>query len=267
MQQSTWIDGLLRDSAALSLRIIVRTTGSGGAQVPFQSSHAFQETPVCGQPAPANDSHDCSNSAKRLYHRCDRLRLAAIPPLTPGQETQRACYAANTGTVKPCCHMSIETLNTGTISRLLNRRLRYLWFLFKRLALQILAITIASTMRFSSSLVTTLLAVSAYAVSSDSTIIQRQSSSESDYKIGFTPLKTNWTDKVGTNPWPEYPRPRLQRSNWKNLNGVWRYRNATSASKDSPPFGERLENPVLVPFCLESALSGKYAFEYDRQIG
>lgn len=70
-------------------------------------------------------------------------------------------------------------------------------------------------------------------------------------------MKTNWTDKVGTSPWPEYPRPRLQRSDWKNLNGVWRYRDAKNASQDVPPFGERLEQPVLVPFCLESALSGE----------
>lgn len=77
-----------------------------------------------------------------------------------------------------------------------------------------------------------------------------------DYKVGFTPLKTNWTDGVGEHPWPEYPRPRMKRLNWKNLNGVWRYRNSTNGSVESPPFGEKLENPVLVPFCLESALSG-----------
>ncbi len=79
---------------------------------------------------------------------------------------------------------------------------------------------------------------------------------EAGYKLGFTPLKTPWTDKVGTNPWPEYPRPRLQRSAWKNLNGVWRYRNADDNALSNPPFGETLEKLVLVPACLESALSG-----------
>jgi hypothetical protein len=77
-----------------------------------------------------------------------------------------------------------------------------------------------------------------------------------DYKVGPITLDTPWTNKVGTNPWQDYPRPRLQRSQWKNLNGVWRYRNAAKGDLDSPPFGQRLENPVLVPFCLESALSG-----------
>lgn len=84
----------------------------------------------------------------------------------------------------------------------------------------------------------------------------RQNTNDTGYKVGPTPLKTNWTDTVGTNPWPEYPRPLLQRSAWKNLNGVWRYRNTDSGSLASPPFGQQLENPVLVPFCLESALSG-----------
>ncbi|KAI4613533.1 uncharacterized protein J4E87_009834 [Alternaria ethzedia] len=32
--------------------------------------------------------------------------------------------------------------------------------------------------------------------------------------------------------------------------------NTTNGSDASPPFGQTLENPVLVPFCLESALSG-----------
>lgn len=90
------------------------------------------------------------------------------------------------------------------------------------------------------------------------TLNTRQSNNDSDYKIGHTPLKTQWTDTVGTNPWPEYPRPRLQRSAWKNLNGVWRYRNTDNTTLSNPPFGETLENSVLVPFCLESALSGKH---------
>jgi hypothetical protein len=91
----------------------------------------------------------------------------------------------------------------------------------------------------------------------ESKIYPRQSNS-TEYKVGYTPLKTDWTDIVGTNPWPEYPRPRLQRSEWKNLNGVWGYMNTTNGSDTSPPFGQRLENPVLVPFCLESALSGQF---------
>lgn len=72
------------------------------------------------------------------------------------------------------------------------------------------------------------------------------------------PLTTPWTDKVGTNPWPEYPRPQMQRSQWQNLNGVWQYRNASSLSEmKNPPFGQELGQEVLIPSCLESGLSGK----------
>jgi hypothetical protein len=53
--------------------------------------------------------------------------------------------------------------------------------------------------------------------------IAPRQNNNTDYKIGNITLDTPWTDKVGINPWPEYPRPRLQRTLWKNLNGVWRY--------------------------------------------
>ncbi|PIG82137.1 hydrolase, partial [Aspergillus arachidicola] len=77
------------------------------------------------------------------------------------------------------------------------------------------------------------------------------------YAVKEPPLTTPWTDKAGTNPWPEYPRPQLERSEWKNLNGIWQYQDAQSlAALDSPPFGQPLAHEVLVPSCLESGLSG-----------
>lgn len=79
------------------------------------------------------------------------------------------------------------------------------------------------------------------------------------YALKQPPLTTPWTDKVGTDPWPEYPRPQMQRSAWQNLNGVWQYRNASGLSEVSnPPFGQDLGQEVLVPSCLESGLSGKW---------
>lgn len=78
------------------------------------------------------------------------------------------------------------------------------------------------------------------------------------YALKEPPLTTPWTDQVGTDPWPEYPRPQLQRSRWQNLNGVWQYRNASSLDEVSnPPFGQDLGQEVLVPSCLESGLSGR----------
>jgi hypothetical protein len=78
-----------------------------------------------------------------------------------------------------------------------------------------------------------------------------------EYSVKTPPLDTDWTYKVGTSPWPEYPRPQLTRDRWKNLNGVWSYRNAKSAEEvNSPPTGD-LGQGVLIPSCLESGLSGR----------
>lgn len=79
-----------------------------------------------------------------------------------------------------------------------------------------------------------------------------------EYAVKTPPLDTDWTYKVGTSPWPEYPRPQLTRDQWKNLNGVWSYRNAESLDEvDNPPTGD-LGQGVLIPSCLESGLSGRY---------
>ncbi|KAL1953164.1 hypothetical protein VTO42DRAFT_3544 [Malbranchea cinnamomea] len=95
-------------------------------------------------------------------------------------------------------------------------------------------------MRLSIGLLGSLLAVSGFA-----------------YEVKTPPLTTDWTYKVGTNPWPEYPRPQLQRSQWRNLNGVWRYRRAQSRDDVTfPPPADSLTEEVLVPSCLESGLSG-----------
>lgn len=78
------------------------------------------------------------------------------------------------------------------------------------------------------------------------------------YKIKPLPLDTPWTEDVGIDPWPEYPRPQLQRHRWRNLNGLWQYRRAENLNAVSnPPFGQALSNEVLIPSCLESGLSGR----------
>lgn len=88
-------------------------------------------------------------------------------------------------------------------------------------------------------------------------LAQAGGGSSTKYAVKTPPLTTPWTDAVGTDPWPEYPRPQLQRSEWLSLNGIWTYQNASSLdSLSSPPFGQVLANEVLVPSCLESGLSG-----------
>jgi len=89
-------------------------------------------------------------------------------------------------------------------------------------------------------------------------VLPRQANSTGSYAVKTPPLDTRWTYSVGTNPWPEYPRPQLERSQWKNLNGIWRYQNASSEDAvQNPPFGQTLAQEVLIPSCLESGLSGE----------
>ncbi|RSM62109.1 beta-galactosidase [Actinoplanes sp. ATCC 53533] len=69
------------------------------------------------------------------------------------------------------------------------------------------------------------------------------------------PLTTPWTGQVSTtNPLPEYPRPQLTRPDWQSLNGIWQF--AGAAAIDTPPVNTTLSEEVLVPYPIESALSG-----------
>ncbi|WP_329126463.1 PA14 domain-containing protein [Streptomyces sp. NBC_01465] len=68
-------------------------------------------------------------------------------------------------------------------------------------------------------------------------------------------LKTKWADEVGPkNALPEYPRPQLTRDNWQNLNGSWQFAAATAG--EQPPVGKQLAEKILVPYPVESQLSG-----------
>lgn len=69
------------------------------------------------------------------------------------------------------------------------------------------------------------------------------------------PLSTPWTDEVSPdNAHPEYPRPQLTRDRWQNLNGVWEF--AAAKPNEAPPVGKSLPERILVPYPVESALSG-----------
>ncbi len=69
------------------------------------------------------------------------------------------------------------------------------------------------------------------------------------------PISTPWTDQVTPdNALREYPRPQLTRDRWQNLNGVWQFAGAEAG--ESPTFGQDLDERILVPYPVESALSG-----------
>lgn len=73
------------------------------------------------------------------------------------------------------------------------------------------------------------------------------------WKIVPGKITTPWAERV--NPQavlPEYPRPQMVRIQWLNLNGLWSY--ALTAKGAAAPAS--YEGHILVPFPLESALSG-----------
>ncbi len=66
-------------------------------------------------------------------------------------------------------------------------------------------------------------------------------------------LMTRWAANVGPdNAHPQYPRPQMVRKDWLNLNGLWEY--AISPEDKSQP--KNFDGQILVPFCVESSLSG-----------
>lgn len=79
--------------------------------------------------------------------------------------------------------------------------------------------------------------------------------SYADWKQAQGPLKTKWTtDASPTNALPEYPRPQLVREKWLSLNGLWQF--APAKENEEAPTGKDLAEQILVPYPMESALSG-----------
>ncbi|MEU1666310.1 PA14 domain-containing protein [Streptomyces sparsogenes] len=68
-------------------------------------------------------------------------------------------------------------------------------------------------------------------------------------------LRTRWADDVTPgNAHREYPRPQLTRGDWQNLNGRWQF--AAAKAGERPPVGKDLAERILVPYPVESQLSG-----------
>lgn len=81
-------------------------------------------------------------------------------------------------------------------------------------------------------------------------------SCNTDSKTQWAPagdrIMTEWGEALDPqNVLQEYPRPQMVRDEWMNLNGMWSY--AVTASDAVP---ERMDGSILVPFAIESALSG-----------
>ena len=76
-----------------------------------------------------------------------------------------------------------------------------------------------------------------------------------DWKPAPVPISTRWAKDVSPDKvHPEYPRPQFIRDAWRNLNGLWEF--AVAKPNEEPPIGRSLDRKILVPFPVESSLSG-----------
>src|SRR3546814_542688 len=67
------------------------------------------------------------------------------------------------------------------------------------------------------------------------------------------PIISKWGKAVTPeNAWRGYPRPQMARDTWMNLNGQWDYAIAPA----SAPQPTAMDGKILVPFAVESKLSG-----------
>ena len=66
-------------------------------------------------------------------------------------------------------------------------------------------------------------------------------------------IKTSWGEQLDPkNVLPEYLRPIMERNDWKNLNGLWKY----AITPKGTPAPAAYQGDILVPFAVESSLSG-----------
>lgn len=85
-------------------------------------------------------------------------------------------------------------------------------------------------------------------------VISIAATAQTSWKPAGDRILTEWAAKVDPRqPLPEYPRPQLVRNTWLNLNGLWQYAVLPAATQSIPT---AYEGNILVPFAIESALSG-----------
>jgi len=90
-------------------------------------------------------------------------------------------------------------------------------------------------------------------------------------EISQPDIPSEWAKLVNASatPLPEYPRPQMVRGGenasfrrlgnaetWINLNGLWEWEKASDVTH-TPPFNRTLNSSILVPFPVESCLSGQ----------
>ena len=81
----------------------------------------------------------------------------------------------------------------------------------------------------------------------------KKAADQGDWAPVDIPIRTSWSAEVSpANVHPEYPRPQMVREKWASLNGLWDY----AVVEADAPQPKEWDGQILVPFCIESSLSG-----------
>ena len=79
-----------------------------------------------------------------------------------------------------------------------------------------------------------------------------------------SPITTPWYDTIDPeNVLGEYPRPQMVRDNWLNLNGIWDFKESIGMGRYRS--AQLFDKKVLVPFPIESALSGLMLTDHEER--
>lgn len=79
-----------------------------------------------------------------------------------------------------------------------------------------------------------------------------------------SPITTRWYDTIDpNNVLGEYPRPQMVRNNWMNLNGIWDFKESVGMGRYRT--NQLFDKEVLVPFPIESALSGLMMTDHEER--
>lgn len=98
-----------------------------------------------------------------------------------------------------------------------------------------------------------ILTASLMAIAADAAAAQQPTASVVAGHVYTSALITRWGKAVRPdNAWRSYPRPQLKRPDWQNLNGLWPY----AIRPIAEPQPARMDGQILVPFAVESKLSG-----------
>lgn len=97
-----------------------------------------------------------------------------------------------------------------------------------------------------------------------SCFLEKPVTAQQKYQMQPVTIQTRWAKEVSPdNALKEYPRPQMVRRQWTNLNGLWDY--AITPKDSSVPL--KSEGKILVPYPLESALSGvKKSLKPDQNL-